>query len=47
MHFEASSLDKNSLKEVQEWADKNDLQLLIERAEFEGGDIKYEIIEEK
>lgn len=45
MHFDASFLDKNSLAEVQEWANKNDLQLLIERPDFDGGDIKYQIIE--
>lgn len=44
LHFEASSLDKNSLKEVQEWAEKNDLQLLIERPDFDGGEITYEIL---
>lgn len=45
MHFDASFLDKNSLAEIQEWANKNDLQLLIERPDFDGGDIKYQIIE--
>jgi hypothetical protein len=44
MHFDASFLDKNSLAEIQEWADVNDLQLLIERPDFDGGEIKYEII---
>lgn len=45
LHFDASSLDNNSLKEVQEWAESKDLQLLIERPDFEGGNIKYEILE--
>ena len=45
MHFDASFLDKNSLAEIQEWANKNDLQLLIERPDYDGGDIKYQIIE--
>lgn len=45
MHFDASFLDKNSLAEIQDWANKNDLQLLIERPDFDGGDIKYQIIE--
>lgn len=45
MHFDASFLDKNSLKEVQSWAEKNDYQLLIERPDYDGGEIKYEIIE--
>ncbi len=44
LHFEASSLDRNSLKEIEKWAEKNDFQLLIERPDFEGGEIKYEII---
>ena len=45
LHFDASFLDNNSLKEVQEWADSKDLQLLIERPSLEGGDITYQIIE--
>lgn len=44
MHFDASFLDKNSLSEIQDWIDKNDLQLLIERPDFDGGEIKYNII---
>lgn len=44
MHFDASYLDKNSLAEIQVWADQNNLQLLIEKPAWEGGDIKYEII---
>jgi hypothetical protein len=45
LHFDASSLDNNNLKKVQDWAKENDLQLLIERPDFDGGEIKYEIIE--
>jgi len=45
LHFDASTLDRNSLKEISEWAASQDLQLLIERPDFEGGDIKYEITE--
>jgi len=45
LHFDASSLDNISLKEVQEWAESKDLQLLIERPDFEGGEIKYEILQ--
>lgn len=45
LHFDASFLDKNSLEEVCDWAEKNNLQLLIERPDFEGGEITYEIIE--
>jgi len=44
LHFDASFLDKNSLSEIQVWANENDLQLLIERPDFEGGEIKYEIV---
>jgi AAA15 family ATPase/GTPase len=45
LHFDASFLDKNSLAEIEVWAKENDLQLLIERPDFEGGEIKYEILE--
>lgn len=44
LHFDASFLDKNSLKDVQEWAEKNDLQLLIERPDYEGGEIEFKVI---
>lgn len=46
LYFDASFLDKISLKEIQTWANKNDLQLLIERPDFEAGEIKYEIVEQ-
>jgi recombinational DNA repair ATPase RecF len=45
LHFDASTLDNNSLSKVQEWANEKGLQLLIERPDFDGGDIKYEIID--
>lgn len=45
LHFDASFLDKNSLAEIETWANENDLQLLIERPDFEGGEIEYEILE--
>lgn len=45
LHFDASFLDKNSLLEIESWATENDLQLLIERPDFEGGEIEYQIIE--
>lgn len=44
LHFDASFLDKNSLNEIEAWANENDLQLLIERPDFEGGEIEYQII---
>ena len=45
LYFDASFLDKVTLAEIQAWANENDLQLLIERPDFEGGEIKYELIE--
>lgn len=42
LHFDASYLDKNSLAEIEQWALDNDLQLLIERPDFDGGDIEFE-----
>jgi hypothetical protein len=44
MHFDASFLDNVSLNEIQTWASENELQLLIERPDLDGGEIKYEII---
>lgn len=44
MHFDASFMDKNSIGKVQKWADENDFQLLIERPDYDGGEIKYKII---
>lgn len=44
LHFDASPLDKNTLREIEKWANDNDCQLLIERPDFDGGDIKYEIV---
>jgi predicted ATP-dependent endonuclease of OLD family len=46
LHFDASFLDKNSLAEIELWANENDLQLLIERPDFDGGEIQYQIISE-
>jgi len=46
LYFDASFLDKLTLKEIQTWANENDLQLLIERPDFDGGEIKYTLIEE-
>src|SRR5688572_4003838 len=45
LYFDASFLDKNSLAEIESWAQDNDLQLLIERPDWDGGEIKYELIE--
>ena len=43
LYFDASTLDKNSLAEIETWANENDLQLLIERPDFDGEDIQYVI----
>jgi len=45
LYFDASFLDKNSLSEIQAWANENDLQLLIERPDYEAGEIQYQLIE--
>lgn len=45
--FDASPLDRKSLDEIQAWAQENDLQLLIEKPDFEGGDIRVELVEVK
>lgn len=45
LYFDASFLDKNSLSDIEHWAQENDLQLLIERPDFEGGEIQYQLIE--
>lgn len=44
LHFDASFLDKNSLAEIEKWANKNKLQLLIERVDWEGEEVQYELI---
>lgn len=46
LHFDASFLDKNSLSEIEQWAESNDLQLLIERPDWEGGEIEYQLLQE-
>lgn len=46
LHFDASYLDKNSLSDIEKWAKENKLQLLIERPDFDGGEIEYQIISE-
>lgn len=44
LHFDASFLDKVSLGEIEAWAESQGLQLLIERPDYEAGDIRYELI---
>jgi len=46
LHFDCSFLDKNSLNEVLSWSTENGYQLLVEKPDWEGGDITYEIINE-
>lgn len=46
LYFDASPLDKHSLEEIQTWANENGLQLLIEKPDYEGGEIEYHIISE-
>lgn len=45
LHFDASFLDKVSLAEIEDWAQKEDLQLLIEIPDREAGEIRYELLE--
>jgi len=45
LYFDATLLDRNNLIRIQEWADQRDLQLLIERVDFDGGEIQYELVE--
>jgi len=45
LYFDASFLDKFTLSEIQEWANANDFQLLIERPDFDGGDIEVQFTE--
>lgn len=42
--FDASYLDKNSLQQIENRANENNLQLLIERPDFDWWEIKYEIM---
>ena len=45
LYFDASFLDNNSLRDIYQWAEAHDLQLLIERPDLDGGDIEYQLIE--
>lgn len=45
LYFDASYLDNKNLSEIEQWAEENNLQLLIERPDRDGGEIKYELIE--
>jgi energy-coupling factor transporter ATP-binding protein EcfA2 len=45
--FDASPLDRKNLDEIQAWANEHGFQLLIEKPDFEGGDIRVELVEVK
>jgi hypothetical protein len=46
LHFDGAALDKASADKILDWAEKNDLQLCLERPLWEGGDgVRMEIIE--
>lgn len=45
LHFDASFLDRLSLEDIEKWAVSEDLQLLIERPDWEGGEIEYQLIQ--
>ena len=45
LYFDCSPLDRGNLKSIIEWANSNGYQLLIERPDFEGGELRFEIIE--
>ncbi len=46
LYFDASYLDNKNLKEVEEWADQEGYQLLIEMPDRSAGEIKIELVEE-
>lgn len=46
LHFDASILDRTNAEKVLDWADSKGLQLCMERALWEGGELKMEIHEE-
>lgn len=45
LYFDASLLDRNSLDGIEKWAESQGLQLLIERPDFMGGEMRYEILQ--
>lgn len=46
LHFDASVLDHTSAQQVVDWAESKGLQLCLERALWEGGDLKFEVIDD-
>lgn len=46
LHFDGAALDKKNTEVILNWANENDLQLCIERPEWEGGEnVKMEIFD--
>jgi hypothetical protein len=45
LYFDASFLDRKTLEEIEKWANEIGLQLLLERPDWNGGEIKYELIQ--
>ena len=44
LHFDAATLDRPNLERVMKWAEESGLQLLIERPDFDGGEIEYQLL---
>ena len=44
VYFDASFLDRDNYNHIQKWADENNLQLLVERPDWDGGPLRYEFI---
>jgi hypothetical protein len=47
LHFDASFLDKNSLNDIWKWAQSQDLQLMIERPDYDWWEITYKFLKPK
>lgn len=43
--LEGSLLDKDSMQEVIEWADEKGIQLFVEKVDFDGEELKIEVVE--
>lgn len=44
LHFDASFLDKNSLNDIWKWAQSEELQLMIERPDYDWWEITYKFL---
>ena len=44
LHFDASFLDKNSLNDIRKWSQEQDLQLMIERPDYESWPLTYKFL---